>query len=161
MPDGRKYTHPFEQPLEKPKYHPNETVVQPWFAPVWGGANLVGFFAHLGSIIYAATAARLELTMETADVKPQLCNGEVATNLDNLVGVLVVDGQGRSSGFSLGWTIIVFHALSASFHLVAASALLLHACTEFGRENALGGTSTAVPQPAFWRWASTSSRPRS
>lgn len=108
-------------------YDTNETVMQKYFAPVWGGANLLGLIAHGAAIAYAATSARLELTMETADVKPQLCNPDVATSLDNLIGVLAVEGQGRASGFSLGWVIIAFHALSACFHLVAMTALLLHA----------------------------------
>ena len=147
-------TNPYRHPLQEQEYHKDETVRQRWFAPVWGGANLVGFFAHLGSILYAAIAARLELTMETADVRPQLCNGEVATSLDNLVGVLAVEGLGRSSAFSLGWTIIAFHALSASFHLVAASALLLHACTAFGRHNALFRWYQygLYHNLALWRW---------
>lgn len=113
-------------PIDGSEYNACEIVCQRYFAPVWGAGNLLGLLAHGAAITYAATSARLELTMETADVKPQLCNPDVATSLDNLIGVLAVEGQGRSSGFSLGWTIIAFHALSASFHLVAASALLLH-----------------------------------
>ena len=113
-------------PIDGSEYNACEIVCQRYFAPVWGAGNLLGLLAHCAAITYAATSARLELTMETADVKPQLCNPDVATSLDNLIGVLAVEGQGRPSGFSLGWTIIAFHALSASFHLVAASALLLH-----------------------------------
>lgn len=126
MPRGGKYS-PVKNPWNEAEYNEHETVCLKHFALVWGGANLLGLLAHGAAIVYAATSARLELTMETADVKPQLCNPDAATSLDNLIGVLAVEGQGRASGFSLGWVIIAFHALSACFHLVAATALLLHA----------------------------------
>lgn len=126
MPQKNKYD-PVADAWRGTAYNEHETVMWPHFALVWGGANVLGLLAHGAAIAYAATSARLELTMETADVRPQLCNPDVATSLDNLIGVLAVEGQGRASGFSLGWVIIAFHALSAGFHIVAATALLLHA----------------------------------
>ena len=123
-------------------------VCQRYFAPVWGAGNLLGLLAHCAAT-YAATSARLELTMETADVKPQLCNPDVATSLDNLIGVLAVEGQGRPSGF-LGWTIIAFHALSASFPR-GASALLLHGFSVQGAIGSMNGTGTACTGTSRWR----------
>lgn len=114
-----------KQPWWFTEFDCRETVEQAYFAPVWGLCNVLGVIAHGGGLIYTLTTARLDQTMEVADVKPYVCNPE-ATALEDVIGVLRVVGLGPGSTFSLGWIVAGFFMLSLCFHLFAAIVLLTH-----------------------------------
>ena len=101
----------------------NETVEQWYFSLVWGIGNLLGELAHLGGLIYTLTQARMELTMELADVQPHVCNPD-SKDLGSITGILQVIGLGSGSAVSLGWIVASFFVLSLSFHFVATGVLL-------------------------------------
>ena len=148
----RQYAPLKERPWYYNEFDRRETVQQDWFATVWGLANVLGVIAHGGGLVYTLTSARLDMTMEIADVKPHICNPN-ATELASVIGVLRISGLGASSAFSLGWVVAAFFLLSLCFHTVAAFALLSHA-TKLWRDNILfhGYKYGLYYNIAVWRW---------
>tara|TARA_B100000405_G_scaffold10885_1_gene9504 strand:+ start:2890 stop:3546 length:657 start_codon:yes stop_codon:yes gene_type:complete len=103
----------------------HETVVQPWFAKVFGGFNLLGACCHLAGIVYTLTTARLNLTMQLSDVRIKVCNPNV-DNLADVRHVFRLEPVLDEPEIALGWVVVAFFALSFCFHTVAAVALLGH-----------------------------------
>ncbi len=147
LPQGWEWLDPHEE------YGPNETVSWRLFPQVWGFANLVGVMAHGFGIVWTATRARMDLTMQVADVSPQVCNPGAA-NLADVQGVVRVFGLSSAHDISLPGVVIAFFALSFTFHFIAMAALLSHAYTNWGKENRAYRLyqSGLYHNLAFWRW---------